>query len=283
MKLRLFLAIALLSSCASDIPRMPRAPSSALSVATIRTDSDARFAALLEGASDNTILTNYSTDRPSTWGHNFTQRFDFTAVAWDDGRTVTAISPLHVVMAAHYQRPAGSTVVFNDRRGRPQRRTLVAVESLGMADVAVGKLDAPLPSGVRPYRILPPAATYKSLVGCLAVVTDQKRRAFIHEIESFPGGPLSVQRDGQSFAVLVSFRHNKRIPAHLRKDLIAGDSGHPSFLLVGGELVLIETHTVGGGGAGPFFSSPPLFSAIEAAMTKLGGGYRLSVVPLAGN
>jgi len=264
------LAAILLASCSSsDIPRMPAAPSSALSVATIRTDSDQRFAALLEGATDNAILTNYATDRPSSWGKNFTRRLDFTGVAWDDTRTVTAVSPLHVVMASHYQRPVGSTVVFHDRRGRPQRRTLVAVESLGFADVAVGKLDSPLPSGVKPYRLLPPSDGYGSLAGCLALVTDQQRRAFVHEIAGIQGN-------------ILSFRRTERVSALFRKNLVVGDSGHPSFLLVGGELVLIGTHSTGGPGSGPFYSSPQVFSAVDAAMTKLGGGYHLSVVPLAG-
>jgi hypothetical protein len=249
---------------------MPGAPSSALSIASIRTDSDQRYTALLEGATDNTIITNYATDRPASWGQNFTRRLDFTGVAWDDTRTVTAVSPLHVVMAAHYQRPVGSTVVFHDRSGRPQRRTLVAVESLSsIADVAVGKLDSPLPSGVKPYRLLPLSTGYGSLVGCLALVTDQQRRAFVHEIASIQGNS-------------VSFRHSGRISPILRKNLITGDSGHPSFLLVGGEMVLIGTHTSGGPGGGPFYSAPQIFSAVDAAMTTLGGGYRLSTVPLAG-
>ena len=269
MKPHLLLAVALLASCSTDIPRMPAAPSSALSVATIRTDSDQRFTALLDGATDNTIITNYATDRPSSWGKNFTRRLDFTGVAWDDTRTATAVSPVHVVMAAHYQRPVGSTIVFHDRSGKPQRRTLVSVESLGFADVAVGKLDSPLPSGVKPYRLLPPSAGYGSLTGCLALVTDQQRRALVHEISAIQGNGLS-------------FRHSGRVSSLFRKDLVTGDSGHPSFLLVGGEMVLIGTHTSGGPGSGPFYSSPQVFSAVNAAMTRLGGGYQLSIVPLAG-
>jgi hypothetical protein len=266
------LATLALAACnSSDIPRMPAAPSSALSATDIRTDSDQRFTALLEGVTDNTIITNYAADRPTSWGGNFTRRLDFTGVAWDDTRTATAVSPLHVVMAAHYQRPVGSSIVFHDRSGRPQRRTLVAVESLsGIADVTVGQLDSPLPSGVKPYRLLPPSANYRSLAGCLALVTDQQRRAFVHEIASIQGNSLS-------------FRHSQRLSPLLRKQLIVGDSGHPSFLLVGGEMVLIGTHTSGGPGSGPFYSSPQLFSAIDAAMGRLGGGYRLSVVPLAGS
>ncbi|MCW1887474.1 hypothetical protein OKA04_22250 [Luteolibacter flavescens] len=271
LTLRLCLpAMLALSACSSpDIPRMPGPPSSALTVAGIRADSDQRFNALLEGATDNTIITNYATDRPSTWGKNFTRRLDFTGVAWDDTRTATAVSPLHVVMAAHYQRPVGSKVVFHDRGGRPHQRTLVAVESLtGIADVAVGKLDAPLPSGVKPYRVLPPSGDYGSLAGCLAIVTDQQRRAFVHEIYSIQNGSLA-------------FSHANRLSPLVRKNLVTGDSGHPSFLLVGGEMVLIGTHTFGGPGKGPFYSSPAVYRGVNAAMAKLGGGYQLGTVPLA--
>lgn len=249
---------------------MPPAPSAALSVATLRTDSDQRFSVLLEAATANDIFTSYATDRPSPWAHNFTRRLNFTGVAWDDSRTATLVSPEHVVMAAHYQRPVGSTLIFHDRRGRPQRRVLAAVESLaGVADVAVGRLDAPLPDSVRPYRVLPPSDGYGALAGCLTVVTDQHRKAFLHEIAGFYGNGISFR-----------FPETSRISSHLTKNLIKGDSGNPSFLLVGGELVLIETHTTGGPGAGPFLSSPPVFSAINDALAKLGGGRQLQVVPL---
>lgn len=270
--LPLLAAAALFASCSSDVPSMPPAPSSALSVGAIRADSDQRFAVLLAGATGNDIFASYATDRPSPWGGNFTRRMNFTGVAWDDTRTATLVSPEHVVMAAHYPRPVGSTLVFHDRRGRPQRRVLAAVVSLaGVADVAVGRLDTPLPDSVRPYRVLPPSGGYGALAGCLAVVSDQHRKAFVHEIGMVSGNGLS-------------FRHpaTSRIPAHLTKNLVTGDSGNPSFLLVGGELVLIETHSTGGPGAGPFLSAPAVFTAINGAMSKLGGGHQLRTVPLAG-
>lgn len=270
--LPLLAAAALFAGCSSDVPPMPPAPSSALSVSAIRSDSDKRFAVLLGGATGNDIFAIYATDRPSPWGRNFTRRMNFTGVAWDDPCTATLVSPEHVVMAAHFQRPVGATLVFHDRRGRPQRRVLAAVESLaGIADVAVGRLDAPLPDSVRPYRLLPPSGNYGALAGCLAVVSDQHRKAFIHEISQVSGNGLSFRHPAAS-----------RISPHLTKNLVTGDSGNPSFLLVGGELVLIETHTFGGPGAGPFLSAPQVFSAINGAMTKLGGGHQLRTVPLAG-
>ncbi len=249
---------------------MPPAPTSALSVSSIRADSDRRLTVLLGTSATPEIFSSYNKDGPSPWARNFTLRLNFTGIAWDDSYTATLVSPLHVVMAAHYQRRVGSTLVFHDTRGRPQRRTLVAAEPLGFADVAVGRLDAPLPDSVKPYRLLPPSDSYGSLAGSLAVVTDQYRLAFLHEVSSVQGN-------------VCSFRHPdaSRVAPHLVKNLIGGDSGNPSFLLVGGELTLIETHNFGGPGTGPFYSSPAVFAAINATMAKLGGGHQLSVVPLA--
>ena len=62
--------------------------------------------------------------------------------------------------------------------------------------------------------------------------------------------------------------------------LIVGDSGNPSFLLVNGEPVLLETHTTGGFGAGPFFSDPENFAAINRMMRALGGTAQLETVPV---
>ena len=62
--------------------------------------------------------------------------------------------------------------------------------------------------------------------------------------------------------------------------LIVGDSGNPSFLLLNGEPVLVEMHTVGGFGAGPFLSDPGNFAAINRMMRELGGGEQLDVVQM---
>ena len=61
------------------------------------------------------------------------------------------------------------------------------------------------------------------------------------------------------------------VPAGLTmsEDLIAGDSGNPSFLWIRGEPVLLETHTTGGSGAGPFYGSPINHAAINNAIASL--------------
>ena len=265
------LAALLLGACGPGLPTMPPAPASALAVSSIRADSDQRFSSLLAASPDPRIFVHYDSAGRSLWARNFTRRLNFTGVAWDDNRTATLVSPEHVIMAGHHSRPAGATLVFHDLRGNPHSRTLSAVEPLGFADVAVGRLDAPLPASVKPYRLLPPSDGYGSLAGCLAVVTDQHRNAFIHEVAGFQGTTVVFRRPDSS-----------RIPPTLVKSLVSGDSGNPSFLLVGGELALLETHTTGGPGAGPCYASPQVFTAVNAAMAKLGGGRQLQVVPIAG-
>ena len=53
------------------------------------------------------------------------------------------------------------------------------------------------------------------------------------------------------------------------RNLIVGDSGNPSFLIVNGQLVLLETHTTGGPGAGPFYGDPNIQAAIRAAIAEM--------------
>ncbi len=266
------LALCLFACSPGDgVPKMPPAPSSALPPAAIRADSDARFAVLLGGAgAASPIFSQYSANGPAQLAANFTRRLDFTGVAWDESRTATLVSPIHAVMAAHYTRPVGARVVFHDRKGQPHARTITAIERVPGLDVAVVRLDSPVP--VAFYRVLPPSSSYAGpLTGCLVVVTDQWRMAFVHEI-------AGVREKS------VSFRHPSpdRGITLLTKDLVSGDSGSPAFLLVGGELVLIETHTTGGAGAGPFYGSPAVFSGVNEAMRKLGGGYQLSIAPVTG-
>lgn len=249
---------------------MPAAPGTALSLAEIRKDSDQRLRQLTEKSGAPDIFADYKADGPVTLGKNFTRRLDFTGIAWDERQTATLVSPQHVVMAAHFPRQLGATLTFHDRRGKPHQRTLKQVISLrGVADVCVGILDQAVPDSISSYRLLPPNRDYASLAGSLAIVTNQFRQAHLHEIGRIVGKSAFFKKPDPD-----------RVALNLVRTVVKGDSGNPSFLLVGGELVLIETHTTGGMGAGPFYSDPELFNAINAAMKKLGGDQQLAVVPL---
>jgi len=184
-------------------------------------------------------------------------------VSWDGTRTATMVSPIHFVMARHYKRKVGDTVVFHTSKEKKVERTIVALKEL-QPDIVVGLLNEKVP--VTSYRVLRPSDTLAAeLVGSLVFLTDGERRVHVHEIASVGG--LTVQ-----------FKHSDLVHKAYWETLIAGDSSNPTFVLIKGEPVLIETHTFGGAGVGPFYSSPEIISAVNAAMLELGGGYQLKFV-----
>ena len=187
----------------------------------------------------------------------------------DNPRTATLISPQHVAMAAHFTRGPGSRLIFHDRSGNRQEAFIIAVEKVKLSpggsstDIAIGRLDRSLP--LTTYRVLPPRSDYRELLnGAKVLVTEQGRHVYIHTIRGVNPAHVSLGPSTDLLGVNGKIR--------------SGDSGNPSFLLINGELVLLETHTTGGFGAGPFYSAPEVFAGINAAMRKLGGGYQLSTV-----
>jgi hypothetical protein len=66
------------------------------------------------------------------------------------------------------------------------------------------------------------------------------------------------------------------------EDWVNLDSSSPAFAIVGGSAVLLGTATFGVAGAVPDYSGATLQTAINAAMTTLGGGYQLTTIDLSG-
>lgn len=224
------------------------------------------------GVGSNRLFLSYNAGGASRWNPGWPARLDMTGVAWDSLRASTAVTPRHVVMAAHYARKLGDTLVFHDRTGQPHRRTLVKTQSLkstpGRPDITVGLLDRPLPGTIKIYPLLKPAPDYADrLAGGPVLITNQERRLFVHEISYVSDTSLR-------------FARNPDFHEDMRTSLIKGDSGHPAFLLVDGEPVLVETHSMGGDGAGPFYSAPGPFKALEQAIKRLDPRYRVRVVNL---
>lgn len=109
-----------------------------------------------------------------------------------------------------------------------------------MGDVAVGELNEDVPSRFKVYRLPRPSPDESLLIDRLVVVTDQNRRFFSHRIRAISGNG-------------ISFAYDKSEKPGWGKKLVSGDSGNPSFLISGRELVLLETLTTGGPGGGPFY------------------------------
>jgi hypothetical protein len=200
------------------------------------------------------VFTVYNHHGPSIRSGNWTSRFDLSGVSWNDTRTATAISRHHVVMAAHYIRPTTVPLVFHDRSGARHLRTLTRVITLtSVGDIAVGRLNEPLPAGVAHY---PPASPADATPMRLALVTDQTMTVSLHRI-----GRVSAGR--------VMLGYDPAIPKTYNRNLITGDSGNPAFVISDGGLRLLTTFTTGGPGTGPFHGEPAIAAAVAGAMARL--------------
>ncbi len=201
-----------------------------------------------------TLFQYYQPKAVSKWRNNWTSALDLTGVSWNDSRTATLIAPSYVVMAAHFIRPSNVAVMFHDKNGKAYERYITAVRSLTVADVAVGKLNMPLPPEIKRYRF---ARAGETTVGRPVITTDQTMTLSVHRIQSIADN-------------VISFSYSPDLAPIYRRNLIVGDSGNPTFIYSNGDLALLETHTTGGPGAGPFYGDPGLQTAIRAAMAEMG-------------
>jgi hypothetical protein len=193
------------------------------------------------------VFRKYNAIGPAEWSRNWTSNFDFTGVSWNDRRTVTAISPTQVVMAAHFIRPSDISVVFHDRSGKPHFRVLRNVQVLShLGDIAVADLDEELPPGVTYYPLASPAAATPMRA---VLVTDQTMTVSVHRIGNVTGRYVRLGNDPE-------------IPKTYWRNLISGDSGNPAFIIEKGRLHLLMTFTTGGSGSGPFYGAPEIRAAL---------------------
>ena len=215
---------------------------------------------------DPNIFRLYSRVGDSKIAAGWPSRMDMSGVSFDQRQSATLISRRHVVMAAHYQRKIGAKVIFHDRRGKFLERTLIQRARV-LGDVAVGLLDRPVPPGYRTYPLPSPTTDPASLIGLPVIVTDQNHRLFFHKVHRVS-------------TVGISFIHDVEDKHGWGKNLVSGDSGNPSFLIAGGELVLLETHTSGGAGAGPYYGSATMQEKLREVMTEMDPAFPFRTVPV---
>lgn len=215
---------------------------------------DARLGFLPKSTEKGTLFKYYAAKGGSAWKNNWTRKLDLTGVSWNDPRTATLIAPSYVAMAGHFTRPSNVPVMFHSKLGNPSERYITAVRAIPGTDIAVGKLNMPLPPEIRPYRF---ASMADAKVGTPVIVTDQTSTLSVHRIESV-------------FGISIAFSYIPGLNPVYQRKLITGDSGNPTFLLKNGELLLLETHTTGGPGAGPFYGDPGNQAAIRTAIAEMG-------------
>ena len=208
------------------------------------------------------IFEAYSPNGNSRLAKGWTRGFDMSGVSFNMKQTCTLITPKHVVMARHFKRPVNSKVVFHDRNGKVCTRTIMRVKNCA-SDVAVGLLDLPVPSGYTAYPLPSSASNTQSLINAPIVVTDQNKHLFFHRVRAI-GSSLSMKYDPKE-------RYG------WAKNLIVGDSGNPSFLISGNQLILAETHTSGGPGSGPYYGDQNVQNSIATAIKELDPAYSFRV------
>ena len=244
LRLSVFLGLSLLASCSQDLtledPVLP------------------------PPKGNPEIFRMYRRDGDSLKSPGWSNGMDLSGVSFDRRETATLVSQRHVVMAAHFQRPVGGKVIFHDRRGKFLERTLIQCRKV-YGDVAVGLLNEPVPVAYRAYPLPAVVDDPTPLIGRPVMVTDQNRRLFFHKVRT-------VNR------FMIAFEHDVVDTHGWGKNLVRGDSGNPSFLIFGKELVLVETHTSGGPGAGPFYGGAALQESLRKMMSEMDPRYTFRTV-----
>jgi hypothetical protein len=209
----------------------------------------------------------------------FCKAFDLTCIA--QGGNATAISPVHVIEAAHD--PFG-TFDFIGSDGSVNHRTVVhsdgspaqsngdgAQIKIPGTDIAIMRLNTTLPVSVTPAELLP--ANFRSYLptlngqGVPILCTNQFRTIFIRNWLFDPAGQELQIYSEQSGSPYFSWTGN----------VIVGDSGSPSFAIFGSDVAFLTCWHSGLGG--PTWIDN--LAAINAAMATLGGGsYMVQTVDL---
>lgn len=213
---------------------------------------------------------------------NWAQDLDLTPMSpWNSslGHRLagTLISPRHIIFAAHYLIPIGTTVRFVDGQNNVVDRVMVDRRvhpdysgSTLFPDLAVGILDSDVPESISFVKVLPDDwQQYIAGEGRLpALCLDQEEKAIVADFR-YP--PFTNGR------VLFSFPDDpKRL--EFSESLIGGDSGNPALLILNDELVLVTVWTFGGAGGGTSVFAHK--DDINAMMSDLGTDYQLTEIDM---
>ena len=212
---------------------------------------------------------------------NFTAALDLSG--WrSDGSFDTLVTPWHYLTADHSSGGrAGNTVTFRGTDGIYYTRTITNYVTIG-SDIGIGILDSALPATVKPYKVLP--ANFRQYmpstdgIAGIPAITISGHGLDHSNVEttiitnvSFSTIVKAIVANYPPIASLTPFDSwtKKNSPSQFA---IGGDSNHPSFFLINGELVLLGNQYVTYG----FAHYADFITEINAAITTLGAhGYAL--------
>ena len=172
----------------------------------------------------------------------------------------TLVTRKHFICATHHKPGVGSVRYFSGLDGVVYNATVSKLYQVGSTDLTVGEFSQPLPDSIVPAMILPiDYATYiGSGRGIPALHSDNEKKAVVADLVSL----------GESYI-------RARIPIdEVRRayyeHIIVGDSGHPRFLVLGNNVVLLDCVHSGPGSPGTGPSVHHYREAIQQAIESFG-------------
>lgn len=227
----------------------------------------------------NHSTSSYIRDTNS-WAYNI---INLTSVSvWNSingsARCGTLISPRHIIYAAHYPLATGSNIRFVDINNnvitRQITNKLTASDNKNYyPDYEIAVLDSDVPNTITPVRFLPDNWTTKltSIVPELGsiptIYTNQNEEVLTSEWVKDDGMVRCAAPSAQSRQSFFSL-------------LVAGDSGHPCFIILPGSttpiILTVWTYGISGSGTSLFRHK----TSINSLMSSLGGGYQLTEADL---
>lgn len=170
-------------------------------------------------------------------------------------RAGTAITPRHVLVAAHYTITQGNTIKFVTADNVVIERTVVGKRSLSInADIDLLILDSDLPTTITPCKLFPsnfedylPAGSSSTSYAAtgipLLTINARGERASVRELlRIIPSG----QTDAATVQIKVPSETSDLYPFY--ESTISGDSGSPVFSVIGTELWLMNLWWSAGSG-----------------------------------
>lgn len=189
----------------------------------------------------------------------------------------TLVSPRHVVFCHHanFFPPNGATMYFSSPSSVVISRTLTNTVKIPFTDIRIGVLNADVDSGVTFAKVLP--TTFESYLPDLAGGYNGDPTKSTVPVMSLNQTERARIAGLYGLGHFYSLRRTDDYPAYYVPTILY-DSGNPSFLVINGGPVLLGVFYDRGGGDHVAYHT----TAINAAMTTLGGGYQLTPVDLSG-
>jgi hypothetical protein len=213
-------------------------------------------------------------------------------------RAGTLISPSHLVFASHYEIDIGSKIRFVSLNNEVIERTLVDKIACGN-DASLGLLDSDVPNSISFAKMLP--SNWSSYLPTIyrnsayinnytiykipILSLDQEEKALVKEFFAVDRTVVTVTKPPTQNYLDPNNNYNNTYPNRLTfyEEIIGGDSGNPSFLIINNQLVLITTWL--SNDSGPFYTG--LINVLNTNMNLLwtrnnrsGSSYTTTVIDL---